>query len=181
MSIGAGCTPSADPPHIILITADALRTDHLSYAGYPRQTSPELDAFSRQAVNFDQAISVIPKTGPSFASLFTGHGPDRHGVRYNKPGVPEDMPMLAERLKAVGYRTVAFISNPVLRESKGYARGFDRYHQISSDAGVNEVNRAYFEWTDGGWNQPTFLWIHYIDPHGPYEPPSELEATFSND
>ncbi|MBW2290847.1 MAG: sulfatase [Deltaproteobacteria bacterium] len=179
--MGSGCAPTADRPHVLLITADALRADHLSYAGYSRLTSPALDAFSREAVNFEQAISVIPKTGPSFATLFTGHGPARHGVRYNKPGVPEDLPMLAERFQALGYQTVAFVSNPVLRASKGYARGFDRYQQISSDAGVDEVNRAYSEWSKSGWKQPTFLWIHYIDPHGPYEPPSQLEEAFMDD
>src|SRR5262245_43925842 len=60
----------AGPPDIILVTADALRADHLSVNGYPRATSPSIDAFARSAWHFADALTVIPKTGPSFATLF---------------------------------------------------------------------------------------------------------------
>jgi arylsulfatase A-like enzyme len=178
---GLACTPQIERPHILLITADALRADHLSLNGYPRTTSPALDEFAGDAINFEQAISVIPKTGPSFATLFTGQHPNRHGVRHNNPGVPDEMPMLAEHFKALGYRTVAFTSNPVLRASKGYARGFDLYRELPSDRGVDEVNRTYLEWSKDAWSEATFVWIHYIDPHGPYDPPAELEVEFMLD
>jgi len=181
MIAGLACESSDDRPHILLITADALRADHLGFNGYPRSTSPSLDTFAESAVNFDQAISVIPKTGPSFATLFTGQPPDRHHVRYNQARVPGELPMLAEHLAGLGYRTAAFISNPVLRAAKGYARGFDVYRELTSDAGVSEVNRAYLEWSRSEWRQPTFVWIHYIDPHGPYDPPADLEALFLDD
>jgi arylsulfatase A-like enzyme len=179
--VGAGCEPRVERPHILLITADALRADHLSLNGYPRATSPALDRFARDATHFDQAISVIPKTGPSFATLFTGRYPDQHGVQYNQASLPHGIPVLAERFKSLGYRTAAFISNPVLRASKGYARGFDVYRELPSEGGVREVNRAYFEWSESAFSEPTFVWVHYIDPHGPYDPPAELVAAFMND
>src|SRR5579885_1785386 len=43
--------------NVILITIDTLRADHLSVYGYPRQTSPALDALARESVLFKNAYS----------------------------------------------------------------------------------------------------------------------------
>ena len=175
------CAPDPVRPHLVLITADTLRPDHLSQNGYPRATSPRLDAFAEGAWSFDDAVTPIPKTGPAFTTLFTGRHPEEHGVRWNFTTLPTELPLLAERLSAAGYRTAAFVGNPVLRESKGYGRGFDHYETFSKDDGVAPVNAAFFEWAAAEWDQPSFVWIHYIDPHGPYEPPAEFEALFLDD
>ncbi len=178
-STAFGCVGERPTPHVVLVTADALRADHLSINGYPRETTPAIDAFARVSWHFTQAITVIPKTGPSFATLFSGRHPREHGVRSNLVALPEELPLLAERLQAAGYRTAAFVSNPVLRRSMGYARGFDRYDQEVRD--VAGVNRAFLDWARPAWNRPTFVWLHYIDPHGPYTPPSDFEARFIDD
>jgi arylsulfatase len=172
---------AAAPPDIILVTADALRADHLSINGYPRATSPTIDAFARSAWHFTEALSVIPKTGPSFATLFTGQPPSVHGVGSNRRRIPEALAVLAERLRAAGYRTAAFVGNPVLDPAKGFARGFDVYRLLSGGDGVTEVNQAFFTWAEGPWRTPSFAWLHYIDPHGPYRPPPHLEALFLDD
>jgi arylsulfatase len=162
-----------------LITADALRADHLSINGYPRRTSPNIDAFAEGSWHFTQAMTVIPKTGPSFATLFTGRHPREHGVRSNFTVVPVGLPMLAERLRALGYRTAAFVSGPVLRKRVGFERGFDLYRTHLE--GVERVNGAFLRWGKGEWTAPTFVWLHYIDPHGPYLPPQEFESLFLDD
>ena len=170
-------------PHILLVTADSLRADHLSINGYPRNTSPEIDAFARTAWNFSQAVTVIPKTGPSFATLFTGRHPREHGVRSNAHAIPPSLSTLAERLQDSGYRTAAFVSNPVLREEKGYTRGFDTYSLLDETGGPAAVSHAFLLWGREleGWQQPTFVWLHYIDPHGPYDPPQDLLEPFLED
>ena len=136
----ASCGDPDPPPHIVLVTADTLRTDHLSLFGYARETSPNLDAFAEGADVFSQAFSVIPKTAPSFTTIFTGRHPEEHGVRSNFDRVPDVLPMLAERLREAGYRTAAFVSNPALRKSKGFARGFDRYRMLTEG---DRVAKAY--------------------------------------
>jgi arylsulfatase len=176
----AACS-GGQAPHIVLVTADALRADHLSLFGYPRDTSPTIDAFAREANVFAQAISVIPKTAPSFATAFTGRHPEEHGVRSNFAALPAELPLLSERLRAAGYRTAAFVSNPALTEAKGFARGFDVYRLLPAEDGVAHVNRAFLAFAEAAWSQPTFVWLHYIDPHGPYEPPPELAARFLGD
>ncbi|MGH0032426.1 MAG: sulfatase [Myxococcota bacterium] len=184
LAVASACAPP-ERPHIVLFTADTLRADHLSLFGYPRATSPRIDAFAADAWNFTQAVTVIPKTGPSFATMFTGRHPQEHGVRSNFAPVPEALPVLAERLRDAGYRTAAFVSNPALRESRGFARGFDTFRRLPEQDGVARVSRAFFEWADtewaGGSGAPVFVWIHTIDPHGPYEPPPHHAEPFLAD
>jgi arylsulfatase A-like enzyme len=170
-------------PHIILITSDTLRADHLSVNGYPRETSPSIDAFAGEAWHFTDAITVIPKTGPAFATMFTGLHPQQHGVRSNFEAIPETVPVLAERLADAGYRTAAFVGNPALRSGKGYARGFEHYVLFDGRRaeGVLSVNEAFLAWAQNAWDRPSFVWIHYMDPHGPYTPPAEVERLFIDD
>jgi len=171
-------------PHVFLITSDTLRADHLSVFGYARETSPALDAFAAGSLHFTDAVSVTPKTGPSFATLFLGRHPREHGVGSNFEGLPESLPVLAEQLQTLGYSTAAFVGNPALRHGKGFARGFDVYEQMGGrhEEGTSTVNRAFLRWArDNEWSRPTFVWIHYMDPHGPYTPPAELERLFVDD
>jgi arylsulfatase A-like enzyme len=177
----ASCRAPARPPHIVLISADALRADHLSGAGYPRATSPNLDRFAATAWNFTDAITVLPKTGPSFATIFSGLHPEQHGVTANRYRIPPGVPLLAERLRAHGYATAAFVTNPELAAARGYARGFEVY-QLPDDDGGAEPVRSVERWaTAADWSRPTFVWIHFIDPHGPYTPPPAYAALFADD
>jgi len=168
-------------PHIVLITADALRPDHLSVNGYARQTSPAIDAFASHAWNFSEAVTVIPKTGPAFATMFSGRHPAEHGVRSNLHSVSNSTQMLAQILKQNGYRTAAFVGNPVLQPQLGYDRGFDKYQVLPSADGVVTVEESFLPWARAGWDRPTFAWIHFLEPHGPYRPPEAFSAMFAED
>jgi arylsulfatase A-like enzyme len=171
-------------PHIFLITSDTLRADHLSVFGYARETSPALDSFARRSLHFTDAVTVTPKTGSSFATIFLGRHPREHGVASNFEALPPGLPVLAEQLKALGYDTAAFVGNPALRRGKGFARGFDAYQMMDGrrDEGVRSVNQAFLEWArPHDWTRPTFAWVHYMDPHGPYAPPAAFAHLFIND
>ncbi len=169
-------------PHLFLITSDTLRVDHLSLNGYPRHTSPNLDALAAQARNFTQAITLIPKTGPSMASHFSGLPPNRHGVQANPNGIPQEVPLLAEMLRDHGYDTLAFVSNPILAPRKGFDRGFTRYEQFAKVGGLPDLVASFVRMaSEHDWNRPTFVWIHLIDPHGPYTPPADLRDLFAAD
>ena len=126
----AGCAENR--PHLFLITADTLRADHTSLHGYARDTTPHLETLAADAWVFEQAVTLVPKTGPSFATHFTGLVPERHGVTSNRFALPETAPVLAELLAAAGYATAAFVANPILAPRKGFARGFERYDEFGS-------------------------------------------------
>jgi arylsulfatase A-like enzyme len=168
-------------PHIFLIVFDTLCADHLSLNGYARETSPTLDRFARTASHFRDAVSVIPKTCPSMATMLSGLHPAEHGVRSNLDFLPDTAPWLPEILQERGYRTVALVSNPVLQRLRGFDRGFDLYRNLPSAGGVEAVNRAFDALPEDDFEQPTFVWLHYIDPHGPYDPPAGYASMFKGD
>jgi arylsulfatase A-like enzyme len=115
-------------PNILLIIWDTTRAQNLSCYGYRRETTPYLDAFSKQSILFKKAISVSPWTLPSHASLFTGLYPSQHNI--NRPqrnfnGV--QTPVLAECLQEEGYQTVGFSCNPWITSEFGFDRGFNQF------------------------------------------------------
>ena len=179
------CSPAGGtqpPTHVFLITIDTLRADHLGSSGYARATSPHLDAFAASAWRFPDAVTPVPKTGPSVTTLLSGHHPNEHGVDSNPVGIPEALPMLAERMGRAGYRTGAFVSNPVLTAAKGYDRGFETFVLEPGTDGVERVNDAFFAWSKQAADErPTFAWIHYMDPHGPYTPKPPFAGRFDDD
>ncbi len=178
----SACTKGQDqPPHIVLITADALRPDHLGFNGYGRPTSSAIDAFASEALLFDQAVTVIPATGPSYTTIFTGWHPETHGVQSNLQPIPAEVPVLAELLRDRGYATAAIVCNPVLQRSLGFARGIDEFALRVTDGGVEAVEKVFKPWAQHEWNQPTFIWLHFLQPHGPYDPPASYVERFAYD
>lgn len=185
-------------PNVVLVVIDTLRPDHVGCYGYPRATTPHLDALAAEGVVFERAISQAPWTAASVASLLTGlypsvHGLDR-GVRWGSragAGLPfvaqrvlhEAAPTLPGVLRAHGYGTAGFVSNVYLNATFGFARGFDVYvddHDDYSDDVLRrkrrgeETNRGVVRWLDTRPAEPFFLLVHYNDPHWPYDPPRGL-------
>jgi arylsulfatase len=181
------------PPNtsIVLITIDALRADHLSSYGYPRETSPVIDQLAAEGVLFQRAAVQWPKTGPSFASMFTATYPKDNGI-VRKIGIalPSDFDMLAEELRAAGFQTHAIVANGALSSEFLFDQGFDSYTELWNlpDEGEIQPTQAGFvtdralEVTDEiDPDKPFFLWVHYLDPHFPYEPPPAWRDRFQND
>ena len=96
---------AANRPHVVLITVDTLRADHLSCYGYHLKTSPTMDRLAEEGVRFDRAYSAVPMTGPSHFSMFTGRYPQEHGARINGVGLPSDTKWLTipQVLRRFGY------------------------------------------------------------------------------
>jgi arylsulfatase A-like enzyme len=182
----ASCSREPERPNVLLITVDTLRADRLTAAGYPRATTPNLDALAAEGLRFTHAETPRAKTTPAIASLMTGLYPHEHGARDLLVPLAGDHALLAERLRAAGWSTAAIVGNYVLIDRfSGLARGFDRWIEelpdrqgvppddapqrtarSMSDAALSELARE-----DGG--EPWFLWLHYMDPHGLYDPPPE--------
>ncbi|MBZ0114760.1 MAG: sulfatase-like hydrolase/transferase, partial [Thermoanaerobaculia bacterium] len=126
-----GCpssTPEGPPRHVFLITVDTLRADHLSAYGYPRETSPRLAEIAGEGVLFERAVAQWPKTGVSFASIFTGHFPQSTGLTHKAAlRIPDAYFTLPQAMQRLDFDTVAVVSNGVLSERLGWNRGFDEY------------------------------------------------------
>ena len=120
--------PGAEgPPDIVLVVLDTLRADHLSCYGYPRETSPHLDALCAESTVYETVYSASSWTLPSHASLFTGLHPIRHGTHNENRSLGEGPTTLAEALGRVGYATEAIVANAMLSKERGLDRGFQVY------------------------------------------------------
>ncbi len=196
--------PPEARPNVLLITIDTLRADHVSAYGCARRTTPHLDALAAQGALFEVAYAPAATTGPSHATLFTSLYPARHGVLTN--GVPFACtePALSEVLTGKGYDTAAVVSSFVLSRRFAWNRGFAHFDDsfTRADASVvtetwegvpveggaldQRANRATdkaIAWLAGrpAGGRPFFLWVHYFDPHTPYDPPAADLAAFPGD
>ncbi len=170
---------------VFLITIDTLRADHVHCYGYDRIRTPALDQLAKEGVRFAQAFTPSPITNSSHASILTGLLPSSHGV--SDFGVPlaATHPTLAELLMKRGYRTAAFIGAVIL-DSKSLApgldRGFEFYDNFPEHTTTKsrwgrlerrgmEVERHAESWLNAHPTGPHFVWVHFYDPHDPYEPP----------
>ena len=181
---GGGAPPGAAPPSILLVTLDTTRADSVGFESAAAET-PHLDRLAARGVRFAHAYATAPETLPSHASMLTGLYPPEHGVHVNADALAAGRPLLAERLRARGYATAAFVSGAPLGRRFGLARGFDHY---DDDFGPGAAERPAaatadraLEWLGRVAAGPVFLWVHFYDPHDPYDPPEPFRSRFRHD
>jgi len=175
-------TAAAEDALVILIAVDTLRADRLSAYGYERETSPALDKLCAEGVRFDQARSNCNWTCPSFASIFTGLVPARHGVTSYGPAtpLPDELVTLAEHFQADGWATRSIAYKVPLFDGN-YEQGFDQAFNVPRDQIRGEENLARaLEWLDSHRGGPSFLFLHFNDPHQPFIHPEPLDREFGS-
>jgi len=181
---------AAEIQNVILISIDTCRADHLGCYGYPRRITPNIDALAEESVVFENAMCSVPITLPSHTTMLTGTTPLYHGVHDNATyRVAEYNRTIAQILRERGYRTGAIVSGTVLDSAYGLARGFDSYQDNmgAGPAGSRPVSRPAgattqlaVNWLDEHKDEKFFLFLHYFDPHFPYEPPPPFSSLFRN-
>jgi arylsulfatase A-like enzyme len=189
--IGAGGCGASDERRkgdaLLLLTIDTLRADRLGVGGDPRARSPFFDRLARGGRQFSVAVTPVPITLPSHATLLSGLVPPEHGARDNGLfRVPDDVPLLPEAFREAGWSTAAFLAALPLAARFGLGRGFDAYHDAPgaefAQRSAEAVNRDVFGWLDARRDgAPLFLWVHYFDPHAPYTPPRALRRLEGGD
>lgn len=187
----AGTLPA--PPPIVLITLDTLRREHLGCYGYPRPTTPNLDAFAAEALVFEQAFAPMASTLPSHLTMLTGLYPHQHGMTSNRRGASTPFTSELGRLSAAavlaagGYRTAAFVSAAPLSQRTGIQAGFQHYSAREEAPGASQraadTTRLVLDWLAHQEDSaaPLFLWVHYFDPHEPNDPPPRYAPRFTTD
>jgi arylsulfatase A-like enzyme len=175
-------------PNVIIYLIDALRADHLGCYGYQKPISPNIDAFAKDAILFENAIAQAPWTKPSIASIFTGLGPAAHGVDDGVSALPAEATTLAEILRAAGYYGAAFITNINAGSTFGFDQGFVDFVHLSEGKNKRkyyqsseQINQKVFAWLENKERQvPFFLYIHTMDTHAPYTPPPSFREKYAS-
>ncbi len=177
--------------HIVFISIDTCRADHLSCYGYARKITPNIDAIAENATLFENTISCIPQTLPSHCTMMTGKTPLCLGIHENlgyKLGDSNET--LAEILHDQGYVTGAIVSSFVLDSQFGLDQGFDSYNDQFENA-INtsnyserrgdEASSLAIQWLQERKDDRFFLFLHYFDPHFRYTPPEPYSVEFADD
>ena len=205
---GGGEAPRAEPvrpPNLLFVVVDTLRADHVGANGYARATTPTIDAVGREGAVFTQAIAQSSWTRPSMATLLTGLYPTTTGLTCHNFRVPQgDCDLLSPKLVTIaeelrdehGYLTAGIASNINLDPIFGFDQGYEHYvsiaELISGEAegewrqkndwlreSTELVTQQALEWLERPRpDRPFLLYLHYLDPHAPYEPPAATAGTF---
>ncbi len=187
--------------NILLITADTLRMDILGCYGDPGSDTPNIDSLAGEGVVFTNAFAQSNVTATSHSSILTSLYPRSHGVRYNGFTLDRDIATIADVLRDKGYRTGAFIHAFVIDSRFGLDSGFEVYidtytekvftKKLLNKLGLEglfnrynysrgmHVNEEALPWILSSGKKPFFAWIHYYDPHEPYNPPSSFRQKYT--
>jgi arylsulfatase A-like enzyme/tetratricopeptide (TPR) repeat protein len=186
----AGVGEVSTRPNLLLITLDTVRADHLGAYGWSAAATPVLDEMAHEGVRFADATAQSPLTAPAHAALLTGVYPGKFNLRDNAASrLPDEAVTLAERLKAAGYSTGAFIGAFILDRAFGFAQGFDTFDSTFEGFGLADLEQARrrgdrvvdpaLAWLGGlAADRPFFCWVHLYDAHAPYAPTPPINARF---
>ena len=178
------CLPLAAAPHILLVSVDTLRADRLSSYGYERHTTPNIDKLLARGVRFSDARTIEPLTAPALASMLTSLPPHEHGASRNGLRMRDKQVSFSKILGRRGYSTAAFVGNWTLQDRlTGMGEHFETYSSVlnrkrwlglvKSEATAEDLNERAIDWLDehlaAERRKPFLLWVHYVEPHGPYE------------
>lgn len=189
--VGTGC--GEPEKNLILVTMDTTRADRLGCYGHDAIT-PFINGLADRGTVFERAFTVAPITAPAHASILTGTYPPYHQVRDNGTAVlPDEIVTVAELFRSTGHQTAGIVAAYPVRGIFGFNQGFD-YFSDNFDAAPGEVivtnlpatgmarrpggvvAREFEAWLEQHGGQPFFAWLHFFDPHMPYEAP----AAFAN-
>ena len=170
---------SPERPNVLLVTIDTLRADGLHAYGNPREASPVLDRLAERGLLYEAAFATSPWTWPSTASLFTSLTPPEHGLEsVDSCYLADELLTLAEVFQFRGFTTAAFSCNPLVVRDKNFDQGFElfrEYEPIGEEwIPTREILDDVRAWIDEMGEFRFFLYLHVIDPHGPYLPEEDL-------
>ena len=184
----------ASQPDVFLVTIDTLRADHVHCYGYGPIQTPALDTLAKDGVRFTQAFTPSPITNTSHTSILTGLLPSTHGVTDFAMRLASTFPVWADLLKKQGYHTGAFIGSVVL-DSQSFAPGLDRgfdFYDNFPKAAQNKSRWGRLErrgrdvaqhaetWLSAHPAGAHFVWVHFYDPHDPYDPPPPYSQIYKD-
>ncbi len=172
---------SSGGANVVLILVDTLRADGLHVGGNSRETSPNLDALAARGTLFEEAYSTAPWTVPSTATVLTGLTCAEHGLGFSSSNfLAHGLLTIAEAFQVEGWTTGGFSSNTLISKSRNFSQGFETFrdYRWKNTAGMLDDVEA---WVERNRELRFFLYLHLIDPHGPYVPEEPYRSRFAPD
>lgn len=188
--------------NLVIISATNLRYDHLGINDYFRNTSPNIDKFAKESINFHNAFSQASWTLPAGISLFTSLYPFEHGLmnRYDGKRLSDKTRSLVDILKKQGYKTIAFTGGFDYETYYGLISRFDTKYVYSipinneTDHPINitrilpnlygsfDINLdSAISWLKINKDEKFFMFLQGFDVHCPFTPPKPYDMVFDPD
>jgi arylsulfatase A-like enzyme len=181
-----GASDGAAAEVVIVWMIDTLRFDRLGAGATAKlpggaSLTPNLDALLAEGTQFASATAQGNYSLPSHASILTGTTPAVHGLVDDAGRLPDDVPLVSERLRARGVRTGLFSSNGYISEKWGFRRGWDAYRNFIRENlpnGATEIWKAArpFLESEARAGKRVFLYLATAEPHVAYDPRPEFLA-----
>jgi arylsulfatase A-like enzyme len=172
---------TADGRNVLLVILDAARAQQLGAYGYARPTTPEIDRIAAEGIVFERAFTPAVYTLAAMSSVWTSQYPDRHHSEVSfSSRLPKDRLTLAELLGAQGIETGGFVANAVAGTAGGFERGFATFDEIwkTLGSGAGGFRKVVPEWLAAHGSRRFFLYVHFREPHFPYDPEPPFDSRF---
>jgi arylsulfatase A-like enzyme len=177
-------------PNVVLVVFDTLRADYTEPYGATGVHTPNFSRLAGKSLTFTNAFAPTSWTRPSVVTMLTGLHETRHGTVTIEDKLAGSVPYLPEILHDSGYRTVCISMNGHVTPQWGFDRGFDAFEDLSArreqilaahptpEGYLNEIWDRHVAPGIAGDDGPFFLYLHEIDPHGPYAPRPPFDAMY---
>jgi arylsulfatase A-like enzyme len=174
---------------VILVQLDTLRKDHLDMYGYERPTAPILRGLAGEGAVFQNAITQTSWTKVETPSVLTSLYPTTHGVYQIPDRLPASATTIAEVFRQGGYATLSYSSVVFTGQFTNLHQGFEELHEGESTAGragprgaktAREYVDRLVDWLGDHRDVPFFVYLHFFDPHPPYEPNRPYDTTWAD-
>jgi len=186
-SSAAPAPGSAAPPpalnelNVLVISVDALRADHLAFAGHNPDVMPTVNALEKTAVSYTNFHSLSSFTAQSIGGLLGCRYPSelkRNGSFFAK--YPPEETLFPELLQKAGVRTMSAHAHFYFEKGRaGFDQGFDVYEIVpgikknnSTDTSITSPAHTKIALQQLGDAANTkgrfFAWYHLLDAHDQY-------------
>lgn len=181
-----GARVGASKPNVVFVVLDAARAQSFGVYGHTRATTPNIDRLAGEGFTFDNAYTTAAYTLAAMSSVWTSQQPDRHhGDVAFSAKLPKERLLLAEVLTAQGIHTAGFVANQVAGSFNGFDRGFKEFEEPWRKYGSAASGFRNFvpDFLDRMKKEGSrfFAYVHYREPHEPYDPPAPFDTRFGPD
>ena len=170
--------------NVVFVILDAGRATISAPMATPARPRRRSIGSPSEGVVFERVYTPAVYTLGAMASVWTSQPPDRHhGDVSFSARLPKDRLTLAELLTARGIHTAGFVANTVAGGLNGFDRGFAEFHEVWRTVGSRgDVFRQVLPpWLDAHGGRRFFAYLHFREPHSPYDPEPPFDTRFGPD
>ncbi len=168
--------------NLVVVFLDGANALRMGLYGYSKETTPSIDVLGAKSIVFETAVSQAVYTIASIGSVLTSHYPERHQSVTFADRLRQDAITFPGLLTEAGYRTAGFSGNAVVSKAYGLDRGYEEFFQVREREDYtgrgDSVLRAFVEWLDDAADERFLAYLHFREPHFPYDPPPPFDTAF---